>query len=288
MKFKTDALIGFALCHVLAVLAFFPYFFSWSGVVLLLLAVNVFGVLGLNIGFHRLLTHRGFACPLWFERTLAVFGTCSLEFSPPLWVAVHRRHHHYSDEDMDPHSPFRGFIWAHFGWLLTRSGDMKSKPLIERYSKDLMRDPLYAWLERSRHWILVSFAVWGVFFVAGAAWAAIWGGDSAEAVRLGLSWVIWGGAVRTVVVWHVTWSVNSVAHVWGYQNYATRDNSRNNIFVGLWAAGEGWHNNHHADPASAQHGHKWWELDFSYFLIRLLEVCGLVWDVKRPSPARTP
>ncbi len=283
MKFKTDALVGFALCHLLALLAFFPYFFSWSALVVLFLGVNIFGVMGLNIGFHRLLTHRGFACPLWFEHTLAVLGTCSLEFSPPLWVAVHRRHHHYSDEEMDPHSPFVGFVWAHFGWLLTRSGDMKSKPLIERYAKDLMRDPLYAWLERRRRWILVAFAAWGLLFLAGGAFGLLSGANNAEAVRLGLSWLIWGGALRTVLVWHITWSVNSVAHVWGYQNYATRDNSRNNILVGLWAAGEGWHNNHHADPASARHGHKWWELDFSYLLIRLFEACGLAWDVKRPS-----
>jgi fatty-acid desaturase len=281
MKFKTDALTGFILCHILAVLAFFPYFFTWSGVVVLILGVNLFGVLGLNVGFHRLLTHRGFACPLWFEHTLAVLGTCSLEFSPPLWVAVHRRHHHHSDEELDPHSPYAGFVWAHFGWLLMRSGDMKSKPLLERYAKDLMRDPLYAWLEGRKRWILVSFAVWALLFVTGAAFGFALGG-SAEALRTGASWVIWGGALRTVIVWHVTWSVNSVAHVWGYQNYDTRDNSRNNVLVGLWAAGEGWHNNHHADPESAQHGHRWWELDFSFLMIRLLEACGLVWDVKRP------
>jgi len=282
MKFKTDALIGFALCHVLAVLALFPYFFSWSAVVVLLVGVNLFGVLGLNIGFHRLLTHRGFACPLWFEHTLAVLGTCSLEFSPPLWVAVHRRHHHHSDEELDPHSPFQGFVWSHFGWLLTRSGDMKSRPLLERYAKDLMRDPLYAWLEGRKRWILVSFAMWGLLFLAGAGWALITGAEHAQALQLGLSWMIWGGPLRTIIVWHITWSVNSVAHVWGYQSYDTGDNSRNNVLVGLWAAGEGWHNNHHADPSSAKHGHQWWELDFSYLIIRVFEMLGLVWDVQRP------
>ena len=282
MKFKTDALIGFGLCHVLALLALLPYFFSWSGVVVLLIGVNVFGVLGLNMGFHRLLTHRGFSCPLWFEHTLAVLGTCSLEFSPPLWVAVHRRHHHHSDEDLDPHSPFHGFVWSHFGWLLRRSGDMKSKHLLERYAKDLMRDPLYAWLEGRKRWILVSFGIWGLLFAAGASWALATGASQAQAVQLGLSWLIWGGPLRTILVWHITWSVNSVAHVWGYQSYETRDNSRNNVLVGLWAAGEGWHNNHHADPSSARHGHHWWEFDFTFLLIRLFEACGLVWDVKRP------
>ncbi len=285
MKVKADAMVGFTLCHLIAILAFFPYFFSWSGVVLLAIGVNLFGVMGLNIGFHRLLTHRGFACPLWFERTLAILGTCSLEFSPALWVAVHRRHHHHSDDEADPHSPLKGFFWAHFGWLLTRTGDMKSKPLLERYAKDLMRDPLYAWLEQRKHWILVSFAVWGLLFVAGCITALISGASSAEALQLALSWVVWGGAVRTVVVWHITWSVNSVAHVWGYQSYGTGDRSRNNFLVGFWAAGEGWHNNHHADPTSARHGHAWWEFDFSFLLIRLFEKIGLVWNVALPSPS---
>lgn len=286
MKFKADALSGFILCHLIAILALFPYFFTWSGVVLLVLGMNVFGVLGLNIGFHRLLTHRGFACPLWFEHTLAILGTCSLEFSPALWVAVHRRHHHYSDDQEDPHSPLQGFFWAHFGWLLMRSGDMKSKVVIDRYAKDLMRDPLYAWLEARKHWIVVSFAVWALFFLLGAAATLALGETMSEALRIGLSWVVWGGALRTIVVWHITWSVNSAAHVWGYQNYATGDGSRNNIVVGFMAAGEGWHNNHHADPTSARHGHRWWEFDFSFLLIRMMQAVGLVWNVALPSPAK--
>ena len=110
MKFKADALVGFILCHTLAVLAFFPWFFSWTGVVLLVVGILAFGVLGINLGFHRLITHGGFTCPLWLEHTLAVLGTFSLQFSPALWVAVHRRHHHYADDQQDPHSPLRGFF----------------------------------------------------------------------------------------------------------------------------------------------------------------------------------
>lgn len=284
MKIKADAITGFTLCHIIASFAVFPYFFSWSGVVVLAIGVNLFGVMGLNIGFHRLLTHRSFACPLWFEHTLAILGTCSLEFSPALWVAVHRRHHHYSDAEPDPHSPLRGFFGAHFGWLLTRAGDMKSRPLLERYAKDLMRDPLYAWLESRKHWIVVSFAVWGLLFVLGASWSLVSNTDAGSALQLGLSWVVWGGAVRTVAVWHITWSVNSASHVWGYQTYRTGDSSRNNVVVGYLAAGEGWHNNHHADPNSARHGHRWWEFDFSFQLIRVFEALGLVWDVCLPSP----
>jgi fatty-acid desaturase len=287
MRLKTDALVGFLLCHSLAVLALFPYFFSWTGVFLFVAGTIVFGVLGLNVGFHRLLTHRGFSCPLWFERVLAILGTCSLEFSPALWVAIHRRHHHFSDEENDPHSPNHGLFWAHFGWLLKRSGDMKSRPLTDRYARDLMRDPLYAFLERKKNWITVAFAVWLMFFAAGAFGVLATGGSQAEAVQFGWSLLVWGGALRTIFVWHTTWSVNSIAHVWGYRNYDTADNSRNNVLVGILAGGEGWHNNHHADPTSARHGHQWWEFDFSWQMIRALRAVGLVWDVAQPSPALT-
>jgi stearoyl-CoA desaturase (delta-9 desaturase) len=281
---KADALIGFVLCHSLAVLALFPWFFSWTGVTLLVAGILLFGALGINVGFHRLITHRGFACPLWLERTLAVLGTCSLQFSPALWVAVHRRHHHYADEEKDPHSPLRGFFWAHFGWLLMRTGDMKSRPLIERYAKDVMRDPLYAMLERRKNWMSLSFLLWLVFFLTGYTSAVASGESGGEALQFGASLVVWGGALRTVLVWHTTWSVNSVTHIWGYRNYETPDDSRNNPIIGFIAGGEGWHNNHHADPTSARHGHYWWELDFAWWVIRLLMCVGLATRVALPSP----
>src|SRR5262249_36759309 len=114
LKLKLDTSVGFVLCHVLAALALLPWFFSWTGVIVAGAGMFVFGILGINVGFHRLLTHRSFSCPLWLERTLAVLGTCSLQFSPAFWVAVHRRHHHYADdEEQDPHSPIRSFIWSH-------------------------------------------------------------------------------------------------------------------------------------------------------------------------------
>jgi fatty-acid desaturase len=281
---KADALVGFVLCHALAVLALFPWFFSWTGVILLIVGILLFGALGINVGFHRLITHRGFSSPLWLERTLAILGTCSLQFSPALWVAVHRRHHHYADEEKDPHSPLRGFFWAHFGWLLMRSGDMKSRPLIERYAKDVIRDPLYALLERRKNWINLSFLIWLVFFLAGYAGALASGETIREALQFGTSLVVWGGALRTVLVWHTTWSVNSVTHIWGYRNYETPDDSRNNPIIGFIAAGEGWHNNHHADPTSARHGHHRWEFDFTWWIIRLLMSLGLATKVALPSP----
>jgi stearoyl-CoA desaturase (delta-9 desaturase) len=281
---KADALVGFVLCHALALLALRPYFFSWTGVVLLVVGILLFGAVGINVGFHRLITHRGFSCPLWLERTFALLGTCSLQFSPALWVAVHRRHHHFADAEQDPHSPLRGFLWAHFGWLLMRTGDMKSRPLIERYAKDVIRDPVYALLERRKNWINLSFLVWLVYFLAGYAAVTAAGGTARDALQFGASLVVWGGALRTVVVWHTTWSVNSVSHIWGYRNYDTRDDSRNNLFVGILAGGEGWHNNHHADPTSARHGHFWWELDFAWWIIRMLMLLGLATKVSLPSP----
>ena len=284
MKLKTDNLVGFILCHGLASLAFFPWLFSWTGVIALAVGMYVFGILGINLGFHRLITHRGFSCPLWLEHTFAILGTCCLQFSPAFWVAVHRRHHHFADEEQDPHSPLKSFFWSHFGWLLARAPDMKSGPMTERYAKDVMRDPLYALLERRKNWIKLTFLSWLMFFAAGFGAAAASGAGVADAAQFGASLFVWGGALRIVIVWHTTWSVNSVTHVWGYRNYETRDDSRNNPIIGLLAGGEGWHNNHHADPTSARHGHKWWELDLSWQTIRVLMLLGLATKVALPSP----
>jgi stearoyl-CoA desaturase (delta-9 desaturase) len=284
MKLKRDNLIGFLLCHGLASLALFPWFFSRGGVAALVIGMYVFGILGINIGFHRLLTHRGFSCPLWLEHLFAILGTCCLQFSPAFWVAVHRRHHHYADEEQDPHSPLRSFFWAHFGWLLARPPDMKSGPMTERYARDVLRDPLYALLERRKNWIKLTLLSWLAFFIAGLGAAAMSGASVADAAQSGASLFVWGGALRTVVVWHTTWCVNSVTHLWGYRNYDTRDDSRNNPIIGLLAGGEGWHNNHHADPTSARHGHMWWEFDLSWQTIRLLMQLGLATKVALPSP----
>lgn len=287
LKLKTDTLVGFVVVHALALLAVLPWYFSWTGVVVFAIGLYVFGVLGINIGFHRLLTHRAFSCPLWLEHTFAVLGTSCLQFSPAFWVAIHRRHHHYADEELDPHSPnspVKSFLWAHFEWLLVRSPDMKPGPMTDRYSRDLMRDPLYAMLERRKNWMKVTVAFWLAFFFAGFGYTLIRGGTFYEAFQFGSSLFIWGGPLRTVVVWHSTWSVNSVTHLWGYRSYNTPDDSRNNPLIGLLAWGEGWHNNHHADPSSARHGHKWWEFDPSWNTIQLLMLLGLATKVSKPSP----
>ena len=284
MKLKTDALVGFIFCHALAALALVPWFFSWSGVILLAVGMYVFGILGINVGFHRLITHRSFTCPLWLEHTLAILGTCCLQFSPAFWVAVHRRHHHYADDEDDPHSPVKSFFWAHFGWLLVRPPAMKPRLMIERYAKDVMRDPLYAVLDRNKNWIHLTLLSWIAFFVAGFAASLLSGASALDAAQFGSSLLVWGGALRTVLVWHTTWSVNSVTHVWGYRNYETPDGSRNNLLIGFLSGGEGWHNNHHAAPSSARHGHQWWEFDLSWLTIRLLMSLGLATKASLPSP----
>jgi fatty-acid desaturase len=285
VRWNKDKIVAFALIHLVAALAFLPCFFSWTGVALLIAGLFVFGTLGITLGYHRLLTHQGFSCPLWLEHTVALLGVCSLQDSPPHWVAGHRRHHQFADEDKDPHSPIAGFFWAHMGWLLVRMDDMSRGPLIERYAKDIIRDPFYAWIERRKNWIKIAFGVWLVYFAVGFAVMALSGQSLSNATQFGLSLLIWGGALRTVIEWHITWSVNSVTHVWGYRNYATPDVSRNNAWIALIASGEGWHNNHHADSRSARHGHEWWEFDVTWMVIRLLMLLGLAWNVATPSPA---
>ena len=125
VRWKKDNIYGFLAIHLIAALAVVPWFFSWTGVVLLLAGFYVFGVLGINLCFHRLLTHRGLVCPLWLERSFAFLGVCCVQDSPPHWVAVHRKHHHHADDEHDPHSPLVSFLWAHMGWLLVRMESMK-------------------------------------------------------------------------------------------------------------------------------------------------------------------
>jgi stearoyl-CoA desaturase (delta-9 desaturase) len=274
----------FIALHALAIAAFIPWYFSWSGVVVCILGIFVFGMLGINIGYHRLLTHRGFTCPKWMEHTLSILGCCCGQDSPAYWVAIHRRHHQYADDASDPHTPVRGFFWGHIGWLLFKNPDLKRHDLMDRYAKDLQRDPFQRWLVKSDNWIFVAIASWVAFFAGGFAVALLTGSSTAEAVQFGSSIFVWGAVVRTVVQLHTTWAVNSAAHLWGYRNYETPDDSRNNVWIGILANGEGWHNNHHADPRSARHGHKWWEFDLSWLTIRLMMMLGLARNVTMPSP----
>ncbi len=270
---------AFIVYHSLALLVVIPWLFSWAGLVLFLTGFYVFGTLGINLCYHRLLTHYGFKCPKWLEHTLAILGVCCLQDTPARWVAVHRRHHQHSDEQEDPHSPLASFFWGHMAWLYHVNTEMERRELYERYSKDLMADRFYKNLERRLVWVWINLAQWMVYYTVGffAGWAMT--GSPMAGVQLGLSVWLWGVILRTVGVWHITWSINSVTHMWGYRNYETDENSKNNILIGILSNGEGWHNNHHAQPRCASHGHKWWELDVTWISIWLLKKVGLAWDV---------
>jgi len=270
--------------HVIALLVFVPWFFTWSGLVVGILGHFTFGMFGITIGYHRLLTHRGFTCPKWLEHTLAIFGMCNLQDSPARWVAIHRMHHQHSDHQPDPHSPLVSFLWGHVGWVVCRHKSLDRTSHYERYVRDLLRDPFYLRLERRGGWFFVFLGhAIALSLLGGLVGLIVSGGSWSEAVRYYFSWAVWAVAARTVFVLHGTWAVNSVSHVFGYQNYSTRDESRNNWLVALFSHGEGWHNNHHAQPRSARHGHKWWEFDMSWWIIRGMEMIGLAKDVVRPK-----
>jgi stearoyl-CoA desaturase (delta-9 desaturase) len=275
-------IIGLGLFHLLALLAFLPWFFSWTGVALALLGLYLYGTLGINLAYHRILTHRGLVVPKWLERIFATLGVCCLEYTPARWIAVHRMHHQYSDEQRDPHSPLVTPQWGHMGWLAVENRDTASVAMYERYARDILKDPYYFALERKLRFLWINLAQWVIYFVGGCAAGWFMHGSLILAVQFGSSVWLWGVVVRTVAVWHISWSVNSLAHLWGYATYDTGDNSRNNWFVALISNGEGWHNNHHADQVAAAHGHKWWEFDVTWMTVRLLECTGLAKDVVRP------
>jgi len=274
--------LGIVGVHLLALLALVPWFFTLSGVIVALLGLFVFGTLGINLGYHRLLTHRGLVCPKWLERSFVILALCCVQDTPARWVSVHRLHHQYSDAPADPHSPREGLLWGHMSWLMVESSEFGKLGIYERYAKDILADRFYRSLERSWRWVYIVLASWVIFFVAGLIGAGLAGYAMPEALRVAASVLVWGVFVRTVLVWHITWSVNSLAHVWGYQRYETGDASRNNLFVGYVSNGEGWHNNHHADPRSARHGHAWWELDVTWLTIRLLGAVGLARRIATP------
>lgn len=275
-------LLSIITFHLLALLAFSPWLFSWTGVALAVAGLYVFGTLGINLCYHRLLTHRGFACPRWLEHFFAVLGVCCLQDTPARWVAVHRLHHQYSDEEPDPHSPLVTFLWGHMGWLFVENQQVNNVMTYDRYARDVLKDPFYFAFERNLLWVWVNLVQWMLFAGVGFAIGSI-GGTWRDGVQFGLSLLVWGVFVRTVAVWHITWSVNSATHIWGYRNYETDENSRNNWIVALISNGEGWHNNHHADQRSAAHGHRWWEFDVTYITIWLLEKIGLARDVVQPN-----
>lgn len=276
-------LAAVVILHLLLPLVFVPWLFSWTALALAPVAHYFFTSLGIGAGYHRLLTHRSYRCPRWLEHTFALFGVCALQDSPARWVVIHRIHHQHSDHQPDPHTPIVSFFWGHMGWLFVSNKQVDSLSGFEKYAKDLLKDPFYMKLERRMMWIWVYLAHALVIYLVGSTiqWAIT--GDLMQGVQFGLSLVVYTVILRTVFGWHVTWGVNSAAHRFGYRNYDTDENSRNNWLFALLTNGDGWHNNHHADPRSAAHGfHRWWEIDVTYMTLKLLSYVGLVTDIIPP------
>jgi len=253
--------------------------FSWPFLVLLVGAWVVSGM-GVTIGFHRLLTHASFETYRPIRAFLMFCGALSVEGSPLLWCAVHRRHHALSDHPGDPHSPhlhgeglwnaIKGFWYGHCGWLLTHAW---SSPDLKRYVPDLMQEKLLVAVDRMYYlWVITSLAIpTGIGYLITGTW---------QGAVMGL---LWGGLVRIFLGHHITWSINSVCHIFGGRPYRTTDRSTNNLICALLGFGEGWHNNHHAFPTSARHGLAWWQLDTSWLVILTMKKLGLAWNVKVPS-----
>jgi sn-1 stearoyl-lipid 9-desaturase len=238
------------------------FFFIDAGAILSAVVLwAVSGMLGIGMGYHRLLTHRGYKTPKWVEYFLTLCGTLALEGGPIFWVATHRIHHQYSDKDGDPHSPREGTYWAHMGWIFTGKAMHHDTDVLKRYVPDLSKDRFHVALT-SWHW--VTQVVVGLALLAYG----------------GIPYVLWGTFFRTVITLHATWAVNSATHLWGSRRFKTRDDSTNNWWVALLTFGEGWHNNHHAHPVSMRHGLAWYEIDFNYYGIKTLEFFGLAWDLK--------
>jgi stearoyl-CoA desaturase (delta-9 desaturase) len=255
---------------------------GWSDLIVFAIMYISTG-LGITVGFHRLFTHRSFKTGKAVRGTLAALGSMAIEGPVISWVADHRKHHAYSDQPGDPHSPhvdhghglkgaLRGLFHAHVGWLFIHT----ERGLKSRYAPDLLKDPVVKKVnDMFLFWVLAGLAA---PFVLG--WAI--GGTVAE----GLTGLLWGGAVRMLVLHHSTYSINSLCHFFGRRRFKTEDESRNLWWLSFFTFGEAWHNNHHAFPTSARHGLSRWNFDPSAWVIWALEKTGLAWDVVRVAPER--
>jgi stearoyl-CoA desaturase (Delta-9 desaturase) len=255
---------------------------NWSDVAVFAVLYLLSGF-GVTVGFHRLFTHRSFATTRWMRGILAALGSMAIEGPVISWVADHRKHHAFADVPGDPHSPhvdhgvgwrgaMRGLLHAHMGWLFlhTQRGARK------RYAPDLLADPVVLAIDRT----FVLWALGGLGAAFGLGW--LFGGTLTAA----LTGLLWGGAVRLLVLHHATYSINSLCHFFGRRRFDTGDESRNLGWLSVLTLGEAWHNNHHAFPTSAAHGLRWWEMDLSGLVIRAMERVGLAWNVVRVDPAR--
>jgi stearoyl-CoA desaturase (delta-9 desaturase) len=255
--------VFFMVTHAVALLA--PWFFSWSALGVAIALHWLCGSIGICLAYHRLLTHRSFQVPKWLEYILTTIGVLALQGGPIFWVSGHRRHHAYTEDvDQDPYSARRGFWWSHFLWFLCPRTEFFDEKAYQRYAPDLARDPYYRWLDH--YFLLLQLPLGVLLYVLG-----------------GWSFVIYGLFLSKVLLWHTTWFINSATHMWGYRTFDSADNSRNLWWAAILAYGEGWHNNHHAHPNIAPAGLQWWEVDMTWWSIRLLQMLGLAKKVNMPT-----
>jgi stearoyl-CoA desaturase (Delta-9 desaturase) len=241
---------------------FLAFFTGVSTADLLLLGATYWArMFGITGGYHRYFSHKAYKTGRVFQFLLAFLGASSVQKGPLWWAGTHRKHHRFSDREGDPHSPKEGFWHSHAGWIFSGEWDETDTNAI----RDFAQYPELNWLNR---WHIVP----PLMLVA-----LCWGIG-------GLSGLVWGFAISTTLLWHSTYAINSLAHVWGSRRYETTDTSRNNLWLALLTMGEGWHNNHHRYAASSRNGFFWWEVDFTYYTLRGLEKLGLIWDLRTPPP----
>lgn len=266
---KRDPMVAVVLgaVHLGACAAVFPGLFTWSGVAVGVVLYYLTGAIGICLGYHRLLTHRSIRLPRVLEYAVTILGVLAMQGGPIAWVSTHRAHHAFSDTPRDPHDSRRGFLWCHVEWLYRRNPARLSRSDQARYAHDLASDPFYRFVDKTAFGWQVALAI---VLVALGGW----------------SWLVWGVCVRLVATYHVTWLVNSAAHLFGSREFRApgRDRSTNNWFVAFLAWGEGWHNNHHAFPFSARHGLHWHQIDFTWITIDVLAKLHIAKDVKIPTP----
>jgi stearoyl-CoA desaturase (delta-9 desaturase) len=255
LKLKWLNVVFFGSFHALALLA--PWYFSWSALGVMVFLHWLLGSIGICLGYHRLLTHRSLQVPKWLEYVLATVGALAMQGGPIFWVAAHRLHHLYTEDwDKDPYSSQRGFWWSHMLWVLYPRPEFFDYNTHKKFAPDLERDPFYRWL--SRYFLLLQIPVAVLLYAVG-----------------GSPFVVYGVVLRIVLLWHSTWLINSAAHWRGYRNFSSDDSSRNLWWAALLTYGEGWHNNHHAFPNVAKAGCHWWEIDMTWWAIKVLQTLGL-------------
>ena len=258
-KIDLYASVPFFIFHIAAFAGVFLVPFSWSNLALCisLYYVRMFGVTG---GYHRYFSHRTFKTSRVFQFLLALLAQSSAQKGALWWAAHHRHHHKYSDQPEDLHSPLLdGFWWSHVGWILSKTHNETQWSQIP----DLKKFPELVWLNRYPHTPAILLAV--ILYAFG-----------------GLDTLIWGFFMSTVILWHGTFTINSLSHVFGSRRYHTTDTSKNNFWLALITMGEGWHNNHHTYQSSTNQGFYWWEIDFTYYVLKILSWLGVVWDLRLP------